>query len=348
MRLNHGVAAITITVVEDEPGVQDVLVCAARSWNFECQAASTAEQALALLEEQPTGIVVTDLRMPGRGGVWLVREVQRRWPGTDIIVITAGDDGDAALRCFEAGADHYFLKPIKLDEFRHALEATLRAHRLQLQRERLRRTLERAVRRQTRRVRHTFLSAIESLVRALEERHPYTAGHSLRVHRYALHLADALGVEGRVRKQLSLAAKVHDVGKVGVPEAILNKRGRLTAEEMALVREHPVIGERILCPIIRSQTIRAGIRGHHERLDGTGYPDGLRGGRIPLLARLIAIPDCFDALTSQRAYRAALPTEQALEVLRAGSGTQFDPEFVRVFIEMVGQWPAGERIPEGA
>src|SRR5262249_56530124 len=106
------------------------------------------------------------------------------------------------------------------------------------------------------------------------------------------------------------------------------------AGEVALVREPPVLGERILCPIIRSQTVLAGIRGHHERLDGTGYPDGLRGDRIPLLARLIAIPDCFDALTSHRAYRAALPTEQALEVLRAGSGTQFDPEFVRVFIEM--------------
>jgi response regulator RpfG family c-di-GMP phosphodiesterase len=335
MPLHRDAAAITITVVEDEPLAQDVLVRAARSWNFECQVASSAEQALQLLEQRPTEIVVTDLRMPGRGGVWLVQEVQRRWPGTGIIVITAGDDSDAAHQCLEAGADHYFLKPIKLDEFRHALETTLRAHRLQRQRERLRRRLERAVRRQTRRVRHTFLSGIETLVRAIEERDAYTVGHSLRTHRYALRLADALGLDRRLRKQLSLAAKLHDVGKVGVPEAILNKPGRLTSEENDLVRQHPVIGERILMPIIRNRTILGGIRSHHERIDGKGYPDGLRGDQIPLLGRLIAIPDCFDALTSNRAYRAALTTEQALEIIRAGSGSQFQPEFLRAFIEMI-------------
>jgi response regulator RpfG family c-di-GMP phosphodiesterase len=328
-------AAGTVTVVEDEPLAQDVLIRAARAWNFECQAASNAEQAVMLLERQPTQIVVTDLRMPGRGGVWLVREIQRRWPGTGVIVITAGDENDAAIQCLEAGADHYFLKPIKLDEFRHALEATLRAHRVRGQRERLRRRLERAVQKQTRRVRHTFLSAIESLVRAIEERDPYTAGHSMRVHRYALDLADALGLDPRLRKQLSLAAKLHDVGKVGVPEAVLNKPGPLNAEESAQVRQHPAIGERILSPIIRRPAILAGIRGHHERLDGKGYPDGLKGEQIPFLARLIAVPDCFDALTSSRAYRAALPVGHALELLRAGSGSQFDPDLVRVFIGVI-------------
>jgi len=169
----------------------------------------------------------------------------------------------------------------------------------------------------------------------MEERDPCTAGHSLRVRCYALRLADAVGLPKRQRKYLSLAAKLHDIGKVGVPEAVLNKPGALTEDEFRLIREHPVIGERILSPILRNPEVLAGIRGHHERLDGTGYPDGLAGERVPLLARLIAIPDCFDALTTSRAYRAALPAPKALEIIRASAGVHLDSEFVEAFVSIV-------------
>jgi putative two-component system response regulator len=326
---------VTVTVVDDEPVAQDVLVRAARSWHYGCQSASTAEQALELLEKNLTPIVVTDLRMPGRGGVWLVREIRRRWPQVGVIVLTAGCDQDAADECRLAGAHHYFFKPIKLDEFRHVLDTAARTYRLEQENQTYRTSLERAVRRQTNRVRRTFLSAIDSLVRTMEERDPYTAGHSLRVRCYALHLADAVGLPVRQRKYLSLAAKLHDIGKVGVPEAILNKPAALTDDEFRLVREHPVIGERILLPIIRNPDVLAGIRGHHERLDGTGYPDGLSGARVPLLARLIAVPDCFDALTTSRAYRAAMPLAKAVELIRAGAGVHFDAGFVEAFLSVV-------------
>ncbi|MCI0461183.1 MAG: response regulator [Gemmataceae bacterium] len=327
--------ATAVTVVDDEPAALDVLVRAARSWRFQCQAATTAEQALLLLEQQLTPVVVTDLRMPGRGGVWLVREIQRRWPEVSVIVITAGQDSDAVSECLSAGAHHYFLKPINLDEFRHALEATSRDYRLGQQREHYRRHLERTVQRRTRQLRHTFLSAINSLVRTLEARHPSTCGHSLRVRRYAGRLAEALGWSPRERKQLSLAAKLHDIGKVGLPEGILNKPDVLTAAEWEAMRQHPVIGERILTPILHSRSVLAAIRGHHERWDGTGYPDGLAGEAIPLLARVIAVADCFDALTSTRSYRAPLPRAEALELLRAGSGTQFDPTLVPPFLALL-------------
>jgi HD-GYP domain-containing protein (c-di-GMP phosphodiesterase class II) len=127
-----------------------------------------------------------------------------------------------------------------------------------------------------------------------------------------------------------------------VPEVILNKPDRLTREEEAVVREHPGIGERILSPIIRDRGILAAIRGHHERLDGNGYPDGLQGDQVPLLARLIAVPDCYDALTTSRAYRPALPKSQALDILCAGSGTQFDPDLVRTFLKVAPQLHGGE------
>lgn len=324
----------SVTIVDDEPMALDVLVRAARSWQYQCQSASTAEQAVQLLERNLTPVVVTDLRMPGRGGLWLVREVRRRWPQVGIIVLTAGHDPDATAECLAAGAHHYFFKPIKLDEFRHVLETTWRTYHLDRENHQRRSALERAVSRQTRRVRRTFLSAITSLARTMEERDPYTAGHSRRVQGYALRLADAIGLDARQRKQLNLAAQLHDLGKVAVPDAILHKPAALTAEEMEVVRQHPGAGERILAPVVHNRTVLAAIRGHHERLDGSGYPDGLRGDKVPLLARLISIPDCFDALTTSRAYRAALPVEQALEILREGSGHHFEPAFVRAFVEI--------------
>jgi response regulator RpfG family c-di-GMP phosphodiesterase len=323
---------LAVTVVEDEPSAQDILVRAARSWNYSCQTANSAEQALQLLQRNLTPIVVTDLRMPGRGGLWLVQEIRRRWPEVHIIVLTAGHDASEAQECLHAGAHHYFFKPIKLDEFHHVLETTWQSYHRQREHQRVHDSLRCAVRRQTRRVRRTFFSAITSLVRTVEERDPYTAGHARRVRTYALQLADALDLDRRQRKQLGLAAMLHDIGKVGVPDLILHKPGRLTPEEEGVIRGHPAMGERILAPILRSGAVLAAIRGHHERLDGTGYPDGLAGDHIPLLARFLAIPDCFDALTTARAYRPALPKREALAILEAGAGSHFDPLLISTFL----------------
>src|SRR5262249_13758763 len=153
---------------------------------------------------------------------------------------------------------------------------------------------------------------------------------------------DAVCLNQADRRRLQLAATLHDIGKIGVPEVILNKPSRLSKEEYAVVCTHPVIGVRILQPVIRSQAVLAAIRGHHERLDGSGYPDGLTGSQIPLLARLLTVADCFDALTSARAYRPALPTRAALDVLHEGAGKQFEPEFVRALVEVIGSLPAGD------
>jgi len=325
--------AKAVTIVDDEPLVLDMLVRAAKSWGYEVETASTGEGALLALERRATPIVVTDLSMPGQGGVWLVNQIRRRWPRIAIIVITADQDTDAAVDCLNAGAYRYFLKPIKLDEFRHALDITLRTCELQHEHDRYHERLERTVRRQTQKIRRTFLSGIDSLVRTVEARDHYTSGHSMRVRQYSLRLADALKLDERLRRQLSLAAKLHDIGKVGVPDVILNKPGALTDEEFEVVKQHPVIGERIIAPIVRSLNILATIRSHHERIDGGGYPDGLSGNNIPLLARLLTVADCFDALTSARAYRPALAIDHAIRLLEEGAGKQFQPEFVRAFLD---------------
>ena len=335
MNTNRLFCERAVTLVDDEAAALDVLVRAARTYRFECQAASSAEQAVDLLERHLTPLVVTDLRMPGRGGLWLIQEIHRRWPQIAVIVVTAGTEEEALEGCLESGALHYLLKPIRLDEFQHALQSSWNGQMLLRERERYQQLLERTVSRQTQRIKQTFLSAIDSLVRTLEARDKFTSGHSMRVRSLVVRLARSLGFEARVRKQLSLAAKLHDIGKVGLPEGILNKPARLTVDEVERIREHPELGERILTPIIRDPAVLAAIRNHHERFDGEGYPDGLAGDRIPLLARVLAIADCFDAMISDRAYRKAMSPEAALGILADEAGSHFDPQLVLPFTMMI-------------
>jgi putative nucleotidyltransferase with HDIG domain len=273
--------------------------------------------------------------MPGKGGVWLVQEIKQRWPQTDIIVVTVGADEEALLQCMSCGVQHYFLKPVHIDEFHHALQASWYSQQMRRKNQRQRRHLESMVHKQTNKLRHTFFSAITSLARTLEARDPYTSGHSLRVCKYALQLARYIGVDEHSQKRLRLAAKLHDIGKVGLAEGILNKPAKLSEQEFDLVKEHPVIGERILRPIIRNRVVLSAIRSHHERFGGGGYPDDLRGEQIPFLARIITVADSYDALTSNRAYRDAMSQDDALSILQDGMSTQFDPHLVPPFVRMV-------------
>src|SRR5258708_3203152 len=194
-----------VTLVDDEPAALDVLVRAARSFRFECQAACSAEQAVDLLEKRLTPLIVTDLRMPGRGGLWLVQEVQRPWPEVGVIVVTAGME-DGRLDGLESTVLHYLLKPVRLDEFQHALQSTWNSQLLLRERQRYQQLLERTVTRQTQKLKVTFLSAIDSLVRTIEARDPRTSGHSMRVRSYVLQLARPLCLGARLRHQLILAA----------------------------------------------------------------------------------------------------------------------------------------------
>jgi response regulator RpfG family c-di-GMP phosphodiesterase len=320
--------------VDDEPALLQMLVRVAELWGFVPQPASSAEAGLRVQAERPAPIVLTDLRMPGRGGVWLAKEVRQRWPETVVLVLTGEHDTDLAIECLNAGAQRYLSKPPCLHDLRTALNVAAELVRLRRERAQYQEHLEATVSRQTRRIRRLYLSGIESLVLALEARDPYTAGHSQRVRRYAVALGRRLGLPLPELRRLSLAAKLHDVGKVGVPEAILNKPDRLTPAEQQLIQRHPVLGEEILRPIIRSRAVLAAIRGHHERLDGLGYPDGLAGAHIPRLARLISVVDCFDALTSARPYREALPLGEAAELMRAAAGDQLEPEYVETWLEI--------------
>jgi HD-GYP domain-containing protein (c-di-GMP phosphodiesterase class II) len=206
--------------------------------------------------------------------------------------------------------------------------------------------LERQVQEQAQRIQELFLQGVQMLARALEAKDAYTRGHSIRVSRYAVGTARRLGFgEGSV-DSIRLGGELHDIGKIGTRESVLHKPGSLTAEEFRQITEHPLLGERMLSPLARElpEVLRI-VRFHHERLDGRGFPDGLRGERIPIEARIVAVADTFDAITTRRPYRDSRSPEDAVDELRRVAGTQLDPEAVEAF---VAAFPNPETLPLSA
>jgi putative nucleotidyltransferase with HDIG domain len=192
--------------------------------------------------------------------------------------------------------------------------------------------LERRVQEQAERIRELFLEGVQMLARALEAKDPCLRGHSVRVSRYAVETARRLGVAEPLIEQIRVGGELHDIGKIGTREAVLQKPGRLTDDERNQICEHPVLGERMLAPLAReSPSVLRIVRSHHERLDGAGFPDGLHGDAIPLEARIVAVADAFDAMTSERPYRAPRAPVEALGELRDVAGTQLDPDAVSAF-----------------
>jgi PAS domain S-box-containing protein len=194
--------------------------------------------------------------------------------------------------------------------------------------------LEEKVSELTRKLHDLFISSMTSLINALEAKDPYTKGHSLRVYTMAVKIAEhRYGVSPEVRI-VELSGKLHDIGKVGIREIILNKPGKLTDKEFDHIKEHPVIGERILIPIERLKSVAKVVRHHHERFDGKGYPDGLAGEEIPIGSRILAIADSYDAMTFDRSYRSSRTPEKAAEEIKNNLGTQFDPQWGKIFLEL--------------
>jgi len=327
--------SLLVTVVEDDRLLREMLQQVITVWGFRVQTASSGEEGLEVLCLRPAPILLTDLVMPGKGGVWLVREVRKRFPETIALVLTGQHESEPAIECLNAGALRYLLKPPCLHDLRNALNVAAELVNLRRERASYQEDLERTVRRQTQRIRRLSLSGIKSLNIALEARDPYTSGHSQRVRRYSLALGKALGLERRTLRKLALAACLHDIGKVAIAESILNKPGRLTVDEHRTIQRHPVLGEKILRPIIRNREVLGAIRGHHERMDGKGYPDGLSGEQIPLLARIISVADCFDAVTTIRPYRGALSLSETAALLNELAGSQLDPHIVAAWLKLI-------------
>ncbi|HZI27722.1 MAG TPA: HD domain-containing phosphohydrolase [Gemmatimonadaceae bacterium] len=323
-------------VVDDEPHLRRLLSRLMRSEGFLCEEAENGRVAQELLARNPATLVLSDLHMPEVDGIALLKHVRANYPDTAIIMITAVADVETAVACLSEGAMDYLAKPFHPDEVRARVRQALEKRRLILENLDYQERLEDKVAVQAQRIEDIFLASIHSLVDALELRDTYTHGHSIRVSRYSVLIARELGMPDEFIRQVELGGRVHDIGKIGVREQVLHKNSPLTDEEYRHVMEHPVTGWRTLQPLLRDHAIALNvIRSHHERWDGLGLPDKLSGEAIPLEARIAAVADTFDAMTSHRPYRPQLPIDATLEELLRCRETQFDARAVDAFVGLV-------------
>lgn len=323
-------------IVDDEPRLRQVLVHLMRNDGFACFEAGNGEEAIALLERHPMTLVMSDLRMPKLDGVGLLRQVRGRWPDAAVVMITAVADVEVAVSCLAIGAMDYLTKPFHLEEVRARVAQALEKRRLVLENRGYHESLQEKVAVQARRLEELFLASVQSLAEALEVKDPYTRGHSIRVSHYSVVIARELGLDGELLRRIELGGHVHDIGKIGVREDVLNKPGKLTDAEYTHIMTHPDVGWRILAPLLGDIPEALNIvRSHHERFDGRGIPDGLAGHDIPLEARITAAADSFDAMASDRPYRPGLSMDHAIAEIVRCSGTQFDPDVVAAVLRAV-------------
>jgi putative two-component system response regulator len=325
-------------VVDDDPHVRRALVKVLEAIGIPAVQAADGRAGLEILKE--TGevpLVVSDLYMPELDGLALLREVHRRYPDTAVILLTGVAEVSTAVEALQQGAFDYLAKPVQINEFRARVENALEKRRLVLENRYLQlsyqQRLEAQVRELARRNQEQFLGQVQMAVRMLEKKDVYTRGHSQRVAHYAVRTGVMLGLTGDTLDQIRLGGDLHDIGKIGTRDHVLNKPGPLTPGEFDEIKKHVLEGEEILEPLRRDHPVVLEIvRSHHERLDGSGFPDGLAGDAIPLPARLVAVVDAFDAMTTNRSYRTSRPAADAMAELERCAGRQFDPDVVQAFV----------------
>jgi putative two-component system response regulator len=304
-----------IMIVDDSREMASALAALLQLSGHTVELFSDGRRALAAIASHPPDLVILDVQMPDLDGYAVCTALKRdsaTW-GIPVIMVTIEGQREARLLGIEAGADDYLSKPVDARELELRIRVLLRNKR------------------RIDRLEHAE-AVIFALARAVEAKDAYTEGHLRRLERYAEAIGRRMGMEGEALIALRYGARLHDVGKVGVDEIIIRKSGPLTPTEYRTMQQHTIIGERIVQPLRLATSVAPIVRHHHERWDGRGYPDGLSKTDIPLGARIVAVADSFDAMTTQRPYNRPLGLDEAIERLRIGSGVYWDPQVVDVFI----------------
>ena len=321
----------SVAVVDDDPVNLKMAERALEAEDFRVTALNSGEALLEHLADHQPDLILLDILMPGMDGfetLRKIREKHRDMSNVPVIFMTADDNRETETQGLQLGATDFVRKPFLPDvlalRVRHMAELS-----------RLQQHLTQEVDRKTKENASLSLRVVQALARAIDAKDTYTNGHSGRVADYARRIAERCGYSSQRQNEIYLAGLLHDVGKIGVPDYIINKPGRLTPEEYDLIKTHPAIGEEILESIRERPELAIGARWHHERFDGTGYPDGLAGNAIPEIARIIAVADAYDAMTSRRSYRDNLAPEQVRAELEKGKGTQFDPAFADIMLSIM-------------
>lgn len=326
-----------ILIVDDEPEIREIL-SDFLSDTYECLQADSAESALAEINRQKFAVVISDICMTGMSGLEMIPQIAEQSPETGVIVVSGQQTVDDAIKALRAGAIDYILKPFDLLQVETAVRLAVERYELKVIKRRYDLHLEELVAERTAEldraldeVENSYRSTLKALVQALETRDFETHGHSERVVTFSLRLAYELNLDADEMRSLEFGAMLHDIGKIGVPDAVLRKPAALNDAEWAKMRLHPLHGQQILRGIPFLEGAIRLVAQHHEKWDGTGYPLGLKGEEIDLNARIFAVVDAFDAIVSDRVYRAGRCYEEALAEIERCSGKQFDPEVVAAF-----------------
>jgi putative two-component system response regulator len=333
---------ITLLVVDDEDAIRNALRKFLVQQGYEVATAATGEEALTILQRQKVTGVLLDVNLPGINGVELVPQIMDLEPTIAILMLTAVNDATSAALCMQRGAFDYLIKPIDLGHLSRAIHHALQRRHTLLEGQQISQWLKEEV---TSRVAERRLeqanqerisvATLEALVNALEAKDPYLRGHSARVADLSAMVAAEAGCSDEEVEAVRTGGRLHDIGKIGIREEILNKQGPLTAEEYEHVKQHVTVGSQILSPLVHLGGVIAYVRSHHERWDGSGYPDRLAGDAIPLGARIIGAVEIFDALTTARPYQERMPPDTAVERMRDLNGTVLDPKVHRALEAVV-------------
>jgi putative two-component system response regulator len=323
---------VTLLVVDDEEPIRNALRKFLTQQGYEVITAAGGEEALAVLQRQKITGMLLDVNMPGITGVELVPQIMELEPAIALLMLTAVNDATSAALCMQRGAFDYLIKPIDLGHLGRAIHQALRRRHTQLEGQQINQWLkdEVAARVAERRLEQAnqeriSVATLEALVNALEAKDPYLRGHSARVADLSAMVAAQLGISDEQIEAVRTGGRLHDIGKIGIREEILNKQGPLTTAEFEHVKQHVTVGSQILAPLVHLGDVIGFVRSHHERWDGTGYPDRLRGEEIPLGARIIGAVEIYDALTTARPYQERMPPELAVERVRDLVGSVIDP-----------------------
>jgi putative two-component system response regulator len=335
---------VQILVVDDEEPIRNALKKFLSQQQFEVYAAGTGDDALQQLRRHRIALMLCDIRMPGTSGVDLVPQAIEIEPELAILMLTAVNDATSAALCMQRGAMDYLTKPIELADLGRAVQRALKRREMLGENRQLNQWLKEEVstrtaelQRERGKLERLSIATLEALVNALEAKDPYMRGHSARVADLSATIAHQLGLAEEDLEHVRVAGRLHDIGKIGTRESVLNKQGALTPDEFEHVKQHVVIGSQILAPLSHLGDIIPAVRHHHERWDGTGYPDGLRGEAIPIGARIIGAAEVFDALSTSRAYQEKMSPENAVERIADLSGTVLDPQVVEALSAVVAK-----------
>jgi putative nucleotidyltransferase with HDIG domain len=324
-----------ILLVDDEARIRDVLSCMLTELGCEVKTASGPDEALDLVGKESFHMAFVDNLLGPVEGIELIGQLSKVDPDLHFVIMTGNPNVETAINALKKGISDFLRKPFRIEDLLVSIDHVNRKRDLEQQRKEMLSGLELKVREKTDELKQTYLSVLVALSRTVEKRDLGTYGHSMRVADMSARIAAKLGFTAEAIEDIQAASLLHDIGKIGISDFILAKKDRLDEEEKAVIKSHPEKGVEILKPLMQLSSLLPAILYHHERYDGAGYPAGLSGESIPLMARIIAVADTYDAIISNRPYRNAGTVEQAVTELTTCSGKQLDPLVVSTCTEVV-------------